>query len=63
MMKQTRAVVEQGCKQGKSLERLKSEKVLEPWKDWAGPFITSDVYLETPYNYVTGKSGSLVKPH
>jgi glyoxylase-like metal-dependent hydrolase (beta-lactamase superfamily II) len=63
MLKETRAVVERGCKQGKSLEQLKREDVLGPWKQWAGPFITSDIYLETLYNDVTGRSGSLVKPH
>jgi cyclase len=63
MLKDTRAAVERGCKQGKTLDQLKEEKVLEPWKDWSGPFITSDIYLETLYNDITGKSGSLVKPH
>jgi glyoxylase-like metal-dependent hydrolase (beta-lactamase superfamily II) len=63
MLKETRAAVERGCKQGKTLEQLKEEKVLEPWKDWAGPFITSDIYLETLYNDITGTSGSLVRPH
>jgi cyclase len=63
MLKDTRAAVERGFKQGKTLDQLKEEKVLEPWKDWSGPFITSDIYLETLYNDITGKSGSLVKPH
>jgi len=61
MLKDTRAAVERGCKQGKTLDQLKEEKVLEPWKNWSGP-ITSDIYLETLYNDITGKSASLVKP-
>lgn len=32
MLKETLTVVEQGVKQGKSLEQLKQEKVLEAWK-------------------------------
>jgi len=63
MLKDTRAAVELGVKQGKTLDQLKAEKVLEPWKDWSGPFISSDVYLETLYNDVTGKSCSLAKGH
>ena len=63
MLKDTRAAVEQGIKQGKTLGQLKEEKVLEPWKDWSGSLITSDIYLETLYNDVTGKSSPLAKPH
>jgi hypothetical protein len=36
MLKDTRAAVERGCKRGKTLEQLKEEKVLEPWKNWSG---------------------------
>ena len=62
MLKETRAVVDRGIKQGKTLDQLKHEKILDPWKDWSGQWITTDIYLETLYNDITGKSGSLVKP-
>jgi cyclase len=61
MLKETRAVVDQGVKQGKTLGQLKHEKILDPWKDWAGDWITSDIYLETLYNDIVGNPGTFVK--
>jgi hypothetical protein len=62
MLVDTRAVVEQGVKQGKSLDQLKREKVLEPWKKWSGDFVTSDIFIETLSNDLTGKKdGKLIK--
>lgn len=60
MLKETRAVVDQGVKQGKTLDQLKHEKILDPWKDWSGEWITSDVYLETLYNDIVGNPGTFV---
>ncbi len=62
MLKDTRAAVDAGIKQGKTLDQLKQEKVLEPWKKWSGDFISSDVFIETLYNDLTGsKTGKLIK--
>ncbi len=61
MLKETLAVVEQGVKQGKTLDQLKQEKVLEPWKEWSGEFISSDAFIETLYNDLTGKPGTFIK--
>jgi cyclase len=61
MLKETLVVVEQGVNQGKSLDQLKQEKVLEPWKQWSNEFISSDIFLETLYNDLTGKPGVLIK--
>jgi len=61
MLNQTWAAVEQGYRQGKTLDQLKQEKVLEPWKKWSGDFISSDAFIETIYNELTGKPGTLVK--
>lgn len=62
MLKDTRAVVEKGIKQGKTLDQMKQEKMLEPWKKWSGEFVSSDVFLETLYNDLTGKkTGELIK--
>ena len=61
MLKETLAVVEQGVKQGKTLDQLKQEKVLDRWKGWSGDWITSDVYLETLFNDLTGRPGTLMK--
>jgi cyclase len=61
MLKETRAVVDQGVKQGKTLDQLKHEKILDPWKDWSGEWITTDIYMETLYNDIVGNPGIFVK--
>ena len=58
MLKGTRATVQDGIKKHKTLEQLKQEKVLEPWKKWSGDFITSDAFIETLYNDLTGAQSS-----
>ncbi len=63
MLVETRAVVEKGVKQGKTLDQLKQEKVLEPWKKWNGDFITTDAFLETLYNDLTGKKDAKFIKH
>jgi cyclase len=61
MLKETRAVVDRGVKQGKTLDQLKQEKILDAWKDWSGEWITTDIYLETLYNDIVGNPGTFVK--
>jgi len=62
MLVDTSAVVEKGVQEGKTLDQLKQEKVLEPWKKWSGDFVSSDVFIETLYNDLTGKKdGKLIK--
>jgi glyoxylase-like metal-dependent hydrolase (beta-lactamase superfamily II) len=62
MLRDTRAVVEKGVQQRKTLDQLKQEKVLEPWKKWSGDFISSDAFIETLYNDLTGKKdGQFIK--
>ena len=62
MLKETKAVVENGIKQGKSLDQLKQENVLAPWQKWSGDFITSEQWLVTLYNDLTGKkTGEFIK--
>jgi hypothetical protein len=62
MLKETRAVVEKGMQQGKTLAQLQQEKVLGPWKKWSGDFISSDVFTETLYNDLGGKKdGKLIE--
>jgi len=60
-LKETLAVVEQGVQQGKTLDQLKQEKVLEPWKAWSGDFISADALIETLYNDLTGKAGTFIR--
>ena len=61
MLKETQAVVQAGIRQGKTLDQLKQEKVLDPWKKWSGDFINSDAFIETIYNDSTGKAGTYLK--
>ena len=61
MLKDTRAVVEDGVKQGKSLVQLQQEKVLSRWEKYKNDFISSDTFIETLYNDLTGKPGQLLK--
>lgn len=62
MLKETRAAVEKGMQQGKTLDQLKQEKVLEPWKKWSGEFISADAFIETIFNDLNGKKdGKFIK--
>lgn len=62
MLRETREAVDNGIKQGKTLDQLKQEKVLEPWKKWSGDFISSDAFIETLFNDLTGKkTGEFIK--
>jgi len=62
MLIDTRAVVERGIQQKKTLDQLKQEKVLEPWKKYSGDFVSSDAFIETLYNDLTGKKdGKFIK--
>ncbi len=61
MLKDTSAVVQRALDQHKTLEQMKQEKILEPWKKWSGDFLDSDKFIETLYNSLTGKPGEFVK--
>jgi len=62
MLKETRAAVSKAIQAGKTLDRMKQEKILEPWKKWSGEFITSDGFIETLYNDLSGKkTGEFIK--
>jgi cyclase len=61
MLKETRAAVQNGMQQGKTLAQLKQEKVLDPWKKWSNDFISADAFIETIYNDSSGKPGTFLK--
>lgn len=62
LLKETRAVVEKEVKAGKTLEQLKQDKVLAPWQKYSGPFVSTDLFIETLYNELTGKKiAALIK--
>ena len=62
MLKDTRDAVQSALKQGKTLEQMKQEKILDPWKKYSGDFISEDAFLETLYNSLTGqKNGKFIR--
>jgi cyclase len=63
MLKETRGVVEKGVKAGKTLEQLKQEKVLEPWQKFSGQMISTDLFIETLFNELTGKKTAALVKH
>ena len=62
MLKATRAAVAGAMKKGKTLDQMKQEKILEPWKKYAGDFVNADAFIETIYNSLSGqKTGNFIK--
>ncbi len=61
MLKEASAVVENALKAHKTLEQMKQEKILEPWKKWSGDFVNADAFIETLYNSFTGTKGEFVQ--
>ncbi len=55
MLKATSAAVESGIASGKTLEQLKSEKVLAAWDSWGQGFIKTDFWITTLYEELTGR--------
>jgi cyclase len=63
MLKETRSAIEKGVKAGKTVEQLKKDRVLEPWAKWSGQMISSDLFIETLYNELTGKKTAALVKH
>ena len=63
LLKDTRGVVEQGVKAGKTLQQLQQEKVLAPWQKYSGQFVNTDLFIETLYNELTGKKTAALVKH
>jgi cyclase len=61
MLKETSAAVQKAIDEHKTLDQMKQEKILEPWKKWSGDFIDTDKFTETLYNSLTGTKGEFVK--
>ena len=61
MLKETSAAVQKALDEHKTVDQMKQEKLLEPWKKWSGGFLDSDKFIETLYNSLTGKKGDFVK--
>jgi cyclase len=63
MLKETTAAVQTAMKQGKTLDQMKQEKILDNWKKWSGDFINTDTHLETIYNDLAGKKNDKFVKH
>jgi glyoxylase-like metal-dependent hydrolase (beta-lactamase superfamily II) len=62
MLKETRAAVQDALDKKMTLAEMKEKKILDPWKKYAGDFVSEDVFLETVYNSLTGqRNGKFVK--
>jgi glyoxylase-like metal-dependent hydrolase (beta-lactamase superfamily II) len=61
MLKETSAAVQKALAEHKTLEQMKQEKILEPWKKWSGDFVNTDAFIETLYNSLTGTKGEFLK--
>jgi hypothetical protein len=53
--------VQKALAEHKTLEQMKQEKILEPWKKWSGDFVNTDAFIETLYNSLTGTKGEFLK--
>ena len=64
MLKDTVARVQKGIDAGKTADQMKQEKVLAGYESWGGEgkFVTTDKFIDTLYNDLTGKhKGEWVK--
>jgi cyclase len=53
MLKETRAVVQNALKQGKTFEEMNQTKILDLWNKYSGDFIGEEAYLAALYNSLT----------
>ena len=61
MLKETSAAVQKAIDEKKTLEQMKQAKILAPWSKFSGDFVSSEVFIETLYNSLTGRKGEFVK--
>jgi len=61
MLKETSAVVQKAIDSHKTLEQMKQEQILVSWQKWSSDFLSSDAFIETLYNSLTGHKGEFVK--
>jgi cyclase len=61
MLQETSAAVEKALAAHKTLAQMKEEKILAPWQKFSGEFVTTDAFIETLYNSLTGTKGEFIK--
>jgi cyclase len=55
MLKATSAAVQTAIREGKTVEQMKSEKILAAWESWASSFITADRFIDVLHREATGR--------
>jgi cyclase len=63
MLKETTAIVQNGIKQGKTADQMKQEKVFAAYQKWSGDFVTTDKFIDTLYDDLTGKKPNQFTKH
>jgi cyclase len=58
MLRATRDAVAGALKAGKTLNQMKQERILDPWKRYAGEFVSEDAFLETLYISLTKRKST-----
>jgi cyclase len=62
MLQETRGLAQKAVEAGQSLEQMAQEQLLKDWEQWSGDFISTQVFLETLYNDLTGnRSGDFLE--
>lgn len=63
MLKDTSALVQIALDQHKTLDQMKQEKILAPWQKYSGQFISTEAFIETLYNSLTGHKNNKFLRH
>jgi cyclase len=63
MVKDSRAAVAKELAAGRTLEQMKAAGVLDPWRSYGGDFVSTDKWLETLINELTGHPSAGFVPH
>src|SRR6201984_952812 len=61
MLKETSAAVQKAINDHKTLDQMKQEKILASWEKFSGQFVSTDAFIETLYNSLTGHKGEFMK--
>ena len=56
MLRDSRAAVQKALAAGSTVEQMKAAGVLDPWKQFNGKFVSTDLWLETLVNELTGRA-------
>ena len=62
MLRGARATVAKAVKRGETIEQMKKQNILEHWKSYSSPILTTDGFIEALYNDLTNKQiGTAIK--